>query len=199
MCLGGGNKASKAAAAAEAQKQDQIQRTTARVNAIFDSPTRQAGYRDFTSALRNLMQGNILKQQKTAQRKSKFSLASSGLIGGSAEQSARRLMGEETSEALLQADRKVAGALSDLQGQDEASRLQLINLAQTGVDTGTAAAQASAAIQNSIGKAKANLAADSVWDAFAGSAKLWSAREEARERRRAALTPVGGYYADPWG
>jgi hypothetical protein len=195
MCLGGGNSATKEAAKQEAARQQQIQDSTTKVNQIFDAPTREAGYTDFVGALRKLMTDNLNKGKAVNDRKLKFSLARGGLTGGSAAVSADRTLGEEYTQGLLTADRKAQAALADVRNQDEASRLQLTNLAQTGVDTGTAASQAASAIRANLGKATADATQSSLWNAFEGTAKAWQTGQEQAEKRRSLLTPVGGLYS----
>lgn len=200
--MGGGNDSARAqreADAKEADRKKQIAFTTGRINEIYDAPERQTQYTDFLSAVRDNYVRDADKQKQKADRQLKFSMARGGLVGGSADVDGKRTLGEEYTRGILDAENKAQGALGDLKAQDEASRLNLIQLAQSGLDTTTAAARAGSQIQASAQGAKADALAKGLGDVFGSTSSIYKQQQEAAARRAGQQAPVGSLYgSSPW-
>jgi len=200
--MGSGNSARRAqqqAERAEQERQARIAQTTQRINSIYDSPGRQQQYADFLSAVRDHYVTDANRQKAIADRNLKFSMARSGLVGGSADRDAKRTLGEEYTQGILSAENKAQSALSDLRAQDEASRLNLIQLAQSGLDTTTAAQRAGAAIRASAEGVRADSLAQGLGDIFGATANTYKQQQEYAARRQGQLAPVGGLYGKGFG
>ncbi len=194
MC-GGGGAAAKEAQAQEQMRQTQIAGTTDRVNQIFDSPSRQQGYQGFALALRKYLTDALTREKGNADRGLKFSLARSGNTGGSLAVDANKNLGDEFSRGVLDVERRVQGGVADLRSSDEAARLNLTQLAQTGVDTGTAASQAAAAMQTNLGKARGANVAEGLGDTFAATGRAVKAGADAAEKRKQTRYAELGLYS----
>lgn len=181
MCGGGSSSASDAAQQREDERQAEITRSTSAIDVAFGN--RGAQQQEFVNSLREFLTGDVRRQQKVATRRSKFSLARSGLTGGSQSVDQGRTLAEEFTEGLLKAERGAQGGLADLKAQDEQARLQLLGLAQTGLKSGTAAARASEAIQSNLASASARELQQGVGDVFGKTSNLFRAQEEAAARR----------------
>jgi hypothetical protein len=196
----GSNSAQREAQRAEAERQRRIAATTGQINAAYDAPGRQSQYDDFLKAVRQNYTDDATRQKRDVDRSQKFSLARSGLTGGSAAVDARRASGEEFQRGILQAEDRAQSALGDLKASDEQSRLQLIQMAQSGLDATTAAARANAAIsagaQSALGDAKAK----GLGDIFGSTIKTIGAQQEAAAQRRGQVSAVGSLYGNQtWG
>jgi hypothetical protein len=198
--MGSHNSAQGAAQRAEQTRQRQITRTTGQINAAYDAPGRQKQYDDFLNAVRQNYTEDATRQKGIADRGLKFSMARSGLSGGSADVDARRTSGEEFQRGILQAEDRAQGALGDLRSADEQSRLQLIQMAQSGLDATTAAQRSQAAISAGAQTAMAKSKADGLGDIFGQTAKTYDAQQVAAAQRRGQTAAVGSLYGNAtWG
>ena len=179
---------------AEAARQVAIRQGTSRVNSIFDDPARQAQHTDFLKAIRDFYTQDANKQKGIADRNLKFSMARSGLTGGSAAVDANRTLGEEYTKGLLDSENKAQGAYSDLQSQDEQARLGLLSAVRSGMDTTTAAARSAGAIQNNAASAKNDALANGLGDIFGSTAQTYKTQREAADRRRGVIDAYGSVY-----
>lgn len=182
---GGGNRAQQQAEQAERERQAQINQTTSQINALFDSPERQAQISDFQRAMQDLYQQDLARQHEGASRDLKFALARSGLTGGSRQVDANRDLGEMYQRGVLEAERKAQGAAANLRGEDERARANLTSMAMTGLSATNAANQAASAMRTSLEGARAGAMADSLGDLFGGIAEVRRRSEEDAARRRA--------------
>jgi hypothetical protein len=180
----GSDKAQRAAEGAERERQQAMERGTSRVNAVFDSPQRAAQLDDFIRALRDRYLIDANRQKGTADRRLRFSMARSGLTGGSASVDANRLLGEEYTKGLLDSESRAQEAQGRLKGQDESSRLQLINMIRSGMDATTAAQRAGALMSANAQTAEGEALAGGLGDIFGGTASIYKGQQEAAERRR---------------
>lgn len=187
-------------AKAERARQITIQRGTEKVNSIFDDPARQAQHDDFLRAIREFYTTDANKQKAVADRTMKFSMARSGLSGGSANVDANRQLGEEYTKGLLDAENKAQGAYNDLNSQDEQARLNLLSMVRSGMDTTTAAQRAGAAIQSNAAAAQTDTLANGLGDIFGTTAQNYKRQQEAADRRRGVTDAYGSVYGskNPW-
>lgn len=165
MC-GGGNKASDAATQQEAQRQATIGSNVTSINSAFGDRTKQ--YTDYSKALQDQYETELNRQQGIASRNLKFSTARSGNTGGSVAVDQGQLLGQETAKGTLNAQQQVGSAVAGLQAKDEATRQQMISLAQSGGDIGNAANQTANALQANIGSAKSVNVEQGLGDVFGG-------------------------------
>lgn len=194
----GGGDASRQARIAEEQRQARIADTTARINSVYDAPDRKNQYSDFLGAVRQHYNDDATRQKQVADRNLKFSMAKSGLSGGSADADARQTLGEEFTRGLLKSEDNAQAALGDLKASDESSRLQLLTMAQSGLDATTAASRAMANVQQGAQTARARATADGLGDIFAATNKTYQQQQEAAGRRAGMTAPVGSLYGSPW-
>ncbi len=124
------------------------------------SNSREKLYNDQKTAVYNLNKAEVDRQAKEAERKTRFGLARVGLLGGSEDVDAAAENDRRTNEGLLRAGGIADQAAADFRAADERTRSNLISMAQSGIDTGTAA-------QMALGGLKAN--ADSMAEARAGA------------------------------
>lgn len=193
-------KAQQAAQRAETERQARIANTTGQINAAYDAPARTAQYDDFLKAVRQNYTEDATRQKTVADRGLKFSMARSGLTGGSAAVDARRTSGEEFQRGILQAEDKAQGAVGDLRLADEQSRLQLIQMAQSGLDATTAANRANASISAGAQTALADSKAKGLGDIFGSTVKTIGSQQEAAAQRRGQTSAVGSLYGNStWG
>lgn len=178
----------------EAERQFKMGEATNRLNAVFDSPERQAQIAAFLAALRDQYGTQLNRQKKVQDRNLKFSMARSGLTGGSAAVDANRLLGEEFSEGLVNAESRAQEAVGSLRSQDEASRMGLISMIRSGLDSTTAASRAGSAMQANAQSAQGAAMSQGLGDMFGGTAALYKQQTEAAERRRGERAALGTIY-----
>ena len=196
MCFGGGDKATKAAAAEEAARKKQVSDATSAIERAFGGTSRQGQLDEFIKALRGEFTTEAGRQRGIASRRGRFSAARSGLTGGSAAADAQVRIGEQFQTGLLESERLSQAALADLRSADEASRRSLIGLAQGGSTVTSAAQNAANALRSNIAGARSGTAVSSLGDIFAESTEIISGAEEAAERRRGLKESK--VFADPF-
>lgn len=198
--MGSHNSSQNEARRMEQERQARIAETTRRVNAAYDAPGRQAQYDDFLSAVRQNYTDDARRQKQGVDRDLKFATARSGLTGGSADVDMRRGAGEEFQRGILQAEDRAQAALGDLKGADESSRMQLLQMAQAGLDATTAASRANAAISAGAQSARADAQAKGLGDIFGSTIKTVGRQQEAAAQRRGQTAAVGSLYGNStWG
>ena len=165
MC-GGGSNAAAAAAQQEAQRQAAISQNVNKIDSAFANRTPQ--YTQYLNATRNLYNTELGRQQQIASRNLKFGLARNGMTGGSVAADQGDELGREMAQGSIQAEQKAQAGLSGLQSQDNAERLQLISLAQSGADVGNVATQSNDALRANLGAAMSGQTAGSLGDVFGG-------------------------------
>lgn len=185
MGAGGSNRAQREAQAEEKRRQEAISATTGRINSMFDDPAREAQRQQFGSDMLSFYMDDANRQKGSADRDLRFSLARSGLTGGSGAIDANRTLGEEYQRGVLEAQRRSQGAVADLRGQDEQARLSLTGLAQSGLDVGAAATQAASAMRASLEGANATARVQGMGDIFGSVATAKKRSEEWDSKRRA--------------
>lgn len=104
--------------------------------------SRENLYREQRGAVFDLNRMEVDRQATDAERVNRFGLARSGLMGGSAQIDSVADINRRTNEGLMRAGGIADQASADLRTADEQARANLISLAQSGIDTGTAASQA---------------------------------------------------------
>lgn len=180
----GSSKAATKAAQDEAWRQGNINQAVGQVDAIYGSPRREADINDFLGATRSFYNNELGRQKGVADRSLKFAMARSGLTGGSASADANRLLGQNYSQGILNADRLAQGAAADLRTADQNSRLNLISQVQSGLDLTSGAQQAAQALQGNLASGRSSMQASNLGDIFGGLASVYDrSRDLAAERR----------------
>jgi hypothetical protein len=118
---------------------------------------RKAMYQSVADATRDAATRGLDQQFTQASRANTYGLADSGLMGGSADAEAGGDLQRRYGEGKIKATALGTGAAATLENQDEQTRARLIQLAQSGLDTGTAASLATAQLA-SAGQAAASQA-----------------------------------------
>lgn len=186
---------------AERARQITIQRGTSRVNNIFDDPNRAGQIDAFLQGLREFYTADANKQKGIVDRNLRFSMARSGLTGGSAAIDANRTVGEDYTKGMLDAENRSQDAAAKLRNQDEQTRLALLGMVRSGMDTTTAATRAGAAMQNNAEGAKTEAMSAGLGDIFGNSAAIYKQQREGDERRRGIRDAYGSVYGakNPYG
>ncbi|MEN5115843.1 hypothetical protein ABE488_00700 [Luteimonas sp. TWI662] len=201
---GGSNKAANEANRMEQQRQARIASTQARVNQVFNNPSRAADIADYVGAVREFHTDDLNRQKSDADRNLRFALARGGLVGGSTQRDQQQRFGEDYSRGVLDVERRALGAGSELEAADQDARARLIQLATSGLDTTTAAQQAGAALRTNLEAGRSTAMAQGLGDMFGGMKSFADAARTASERRRglrdSGYSPyqptavTGGYY-----
>ena len=186
--------AANAAQQAEDERKAQVARATSAIDQAFSGRGGQLD--DFAEALRADFRADANRQKTVADRRLKFAHARSGQTGGSLAADQGRTLGEEFQKGLLKGERGVQGSLADLMSADEASRQNLISLAQGGASLGSSAQAASRALQSNISGAKASGLANDIGDIFSDTRGLFVKSEEAAARRKGLAESE--VFADPF-
>lgn len=154
--------------------------------------SRETMYAGQKAAVYDLNKKEVDRQAVEAERTNRFGLARTGLLGSSVDVDSNQELDRRTNEGLMRAGGIADQSAADFRVADERTRSNLISMAQSGIDTGTAA-------QMALGGLKAN--ADSVAQARAGSTvgSLFNDLSQAYlmnqvNAGRAAGTQVGGQW-----
>lgn len=121
---------------------------------------REKMYAEQKSAVYDLNKAEVDRQATEAERNNRFGLARVGLLGSSVDVDSTKELDRRTNEGLMRAGGIADQSAADFRVADERTRSNLISMAQSGIDTGTAA-------QMALGGLKAN--SDSVAQARAGA------------------------------
>ncbi|WP_313213876.1 hypothetical protein [Stenotrophomonas acidaminiphila] len=196
---GGSNKAAQQAAQQEGLRQANINRSMQQINQIYGSPQREADINDFLSASRSFYRQNLDRQHDAADRSLRFAMARNGLTGGSASVDANRQLGQDYQQGILTADRLAQSAANELRNADETSRMNMIQLAQTGADMTTGANNAALSLRNNLAGARSQLNADALGELFSGVGTIAKASRDQAETRRANRDFYNLYYSPGFG
>lgn len=182
---GSSNRAQREAQQAEAERQAAIAATTSRVNSIYGSPQRESDIQDFVGATRELLNRELTDQKSETDRQLKFALARGGQIGGSTQIDQARKLGKDYAKGVLEVERRAQGAGADLRAQDQSAKMNLIAMAQGGLDATTAQQQAIAGMRNSLEAARSTDYAKQFGDIFGRFGDFFQQSKEQAQRRKA--------------
>ncbi len=127
---------------------------------------RDAMYADVADAVKQTAMRDLDRQYSEASNKNLFGLARSGLLGSSVDAESGGKLQELYSEGGLKAAQSGQSAANELRTTDEKTRQNLISLAQSGLDTGTAASMAANQLAATGDLAKSQAADSTVGDLF---------------------------------
>lgn len=163
---GGGDGGAGQLRADEAARQAKVRAAVDAVNNTFSGANREAMYTDIADATRGVATRDLDKQFSTASKQNLFGLARAGILGGSVDAEAGGELQQRYGEGKIRAEQAGVGAASDLQSTDEKTRQNLITLAQSGIDTGTASQLAAGQLSAAAQAAKAGTQQASVGRLF---------------------------------
>lgn len=123
-------------------------------------------YADQRTAVYDLNKREVDRQAAEAERLNRFGLARTGLLGGSVNVDSVSDLNRRTNEGLMRAGGIADQAAADLKTADERTRSNLISLAQSGIDTGTAAQQALKGLEVNAANAASARAGSTVGSLF---------------------------------
>jgi hypothetical protein len=193
------DKASKQAAQNEAQTKADIAKATSGINAVYDDPSRTAEYDKLRADTTKFYTSDVNSQEAIAERKMKFALARSGLAGGSQQAAEGAQLGKDYDKAIIEAQQKGNKAASDLRSADESSRMNLLAMAQSGLDAGTAQSQATSSLQNNLLSGEAQSTADSLSGMFGDLSSVYQNSEDQKALRNQSLYGYGSIFSNSYG
>lgn len=180
---GGSNRAQREAQRAEDQRRAQVAQTQSAIERIYSNPAREAEIAQLIDATRGYLSTDLDKQNAKAQRQLKFALARSGQSFGSTEANQRRDLGEAYLKSGLEVERRAQAAGASLRQADQSAKLNLFQLAQSGLDMTTAARQAGESMRSNIDLAKSEATQQGIGDAFGTFGDIYKRSREEKARR----------------
>lgn len=169
---------------------------TGSTDAQRNKAERESMYADIANAVRDTAMRDVDRQFTTASRRNKFGLARSGLIGASVDAESGGELKTLYGEGRLKATQAGQSAGSELRGTDERTRQNLIGLAQSGLDTGTAASMAAGQMAAATDLARSNAAGASVGRLFDDLSQAYVTNQVTRARYPNGVpqsSPTSGY------
>lgn len=136
-------------------------------------------YNNQRSAIYDLNKAEVDRQAGVAERDNRFGLARSGLIGGSADVDSNAELNRRTNEGLIRAGGIADQSAADLKLQDEKTRSNLISMAQSGIDTGSAATMALNGLSVNADQAAAQRNGSTVGSLFGDLSQAYLIRQQA--------------------
>ncbi len=143
---------------------------------------RDAQYGEISSAVRDTAMRDLDRQYSQASRRNTFGLARSGLLGGSVDAESGGDLTELYGEGKLKATQAGQTAGADLRSNDEKTRQNLIALAQSGIDTGTAASMAAGQMSSAADLARGQVAGSTVGRLFDDMSQAYVANQVLKAR-----------------
>jgi hypothetical protein len=175
---------------AEAGRQQQIDLTRGYIDSAFNSKTRQKQYADYAQALRDYYGEQLGRKKLDSSRKLKFATASSGLTGGSFNADSMSRLGDEFSRGAVENERRAQRGLADLRSADEASKLNLHQLAMSGLDATTGLRRSAESMGANLQTQRNTAQMEGIGDVFADTSDTYKTIQERNALRR-------GYGAPP--
>lgn len=187
----GGGGGDGGAGAREAERQQRIKAATEEINRIFAGSDRDSMYTEQKGAVYDLNKMEVDRQAKEAERTNRFALARTGLLGGSADVEAAGELNRRTNEGLLRAGGIADQSAADLKVQDERTRSNLISMAQSGIDTGTAATMALEGLKGNSAQAAAARSGATVGGLFNDLSQAYLINQQLAGRNNANAAMAG--------
>jgi hypothetical protein len=197
MLKGGQKKAAAKAAADETQRKEKIEAATGVINAKFDDPMRQTTYKEVSGATKELNLRELGKMFTQASNNNLYGLARSGLLGGSVDAESGADLQTRFGEGQIRAQKAGMDSAAQLKIQDERARQNLLGLAQSGIDTGSAATMAANQMSAAADAARSSNNTAGLQGLFDGLSQAYLARQQTQ-----ATQPRGSYgggFSNPFG
>jgi hypothetical protein len=153
--------------------------------------SRENMYAEQKAAVYDLNKMEVDRQAKEAERTNRFGLARTGLLGGSADVEAAAELNRRTNEGLLRAGGIADQSAADLKVQDERTRSNLISMAQSGIDTGTAATMALEGLKGNSAQAAAARSGATVGGLFNDLSQAYLINQQLSGRNAANAAMAG--------
>lgn len=192
---GGSNSAQREAQRAEDQRQAKIASTQKNIERLYADPKREADIQAFTDATRQFYRQDADRQQGDAARNLRFAVARSGQTGGQLQADLGGRLYETYQRGLLEADRRAQAAAADLRSADQQSKQNLFALASSGLDSTTAAQNASQALRSNLSGANATAREGGIGDLFGSFADVYKSSIEQDASKRAQKDVYNTLYA----
>lgn len=156
---------------------------------------RESLYADIRNNAFTAGKRGIDEQTGDAKRNLKFELFAKGLNGGSTDIDQNARLQRTYDSGILNLGAKADGAAADVRGNDEATRLGLLQSIDAGLDQGSAISSALAQMQTNSAKAASGAAQTTIDDLFGNAGLLYQNSRRAlgeADARDAALYGAGG-------
>lgn len=193
-CKGKG-KGSNKAVKLEQQRIAKMNAAIDAINTIFNQPDRQNLYSQQQSAVYDLNKNTLDKNYAEAERTNRFGFARNGLVGDSADLDANADLQTRYNKGLIESQAKRQEAAASLKNADENARQTLIGLAESGIDSGSAANMATSQLASNASAALGERGAATIGNYFNDMAQLYLANKLAGT---ANTTPLSQLY-NPYG
>lgn len=195
--MGGGSasRQQRAAQQAEEQRRNDIVQTQRQIESIYNTPGREGQIGDLINATRSFLTQDLDRKNLRAQREAKFALARSGQTLGSVNVDTNKRLSDEYLRGVLETERRSQGAGNALRQADQSSKLNLFQLAQSGVDMTTAARQAGEAMRQNFGQAQAEATQQGLGDLFGSFGDIYKRSRERSGQDRAEKYQYGSFWA----
>lgn len=190
-----GDKAAKAQAASDNQKQAQIAAGQSAIDSAFGSPQREADINSFQGATKQLLTNALNKQQTDAQRSTKFALARNGQTGGSVDVDQNARLASDYNDGLMKVTQAASAAGQRVRAADEQTRQSLTSLVQTGLDSNSAATQALSGMKSNIAAGQADIDPTAIGNIFSGLGDFY-ANSTAQKAYTDANKQTGALYGN---
>lgn len=156
-------------------------------------------YNEQRSAVYDLNKNEVDRQAKEFERTNRFGLARTGLLGGSADVDSTAEINRRTNEGLLRAGGIADQTAADLKTSDERTRANLISMAQSGIDTGTAATMALEGLSANAAQAAAQRSGSTVGQLFNDLSQAYLVNQTVAGRNSANPYALNQWYgvSDP--
>lgn len=150
----------------EQLRQKKIKEATDTINNIFNNANRDSLYRQHRDAVYKLNTDEVNRQAQEAERANRFALARNGLLGGSVDVDSNAELDRRTNKGLLNASGIADDAAAKLRASDEATKQNLLQLAQTGISGSDVRSMANAQLANNINQGASDQAIAQVGQLF---------------------------------
>ena len=143
---------------------------------------REQLYADQRRAVFDVNSQEVNRQAVDAERANRFGLARSGLAGGSTDINSVAEINRRTNEGLLRAGGIADQSGADLRTADERTRSNLISMAQSGIDTGSAATMALGGLKSNADSVAAQRSGANIEDLFGSISAAYLANQQGQGR-----------------
>lgn len=145
-----------------------------RINELYGSSDRQAGYDKVRNSVLAAAMEDINRQKADAERQALFGYSRSGLYGGSADISGSREIADAYSRGILQANQFADNRVASIRSADEAARADFISRINAGMDADSAVSAATQSLMNRRNEALTAPQSNLLNNLFAGIGNAWS-------------------------
>ncbi len=192
----GSNSAINAQNAADAQKQAEITQSQTAIANAFNNPQRNADINNMQAATKQLYQTSLDKQYGDAGRNLKFALARNGQTGGSTSVDQNANLNTDYDNGILKITQAANAAGARVRSADAQTQQNLQSLAQSGLDSNTAATQALTGMQQNIASEQAAADPTAVGDLFGNLGDFYN-NSTSQKAYNDANKATGALYGNP--